>query len=186
MTIAGGRNDTVMDNTFANNGAWGILFVPYPDSGRPDPGQTCSGTGGVQSAALGCVYDPEANALLRNTFSHNGYFGNPGNVDFGQITISAHEPRNCFAGNTAPDGSAPPNLEALQPTCGPLTSAANTGGPLLGQVLCDTGFGDCPAGAHYPKTTGVVMHPLPKSLPSMPNPCAGVPANPWCSRGKPV
>jgi hypothetical protein len=186
MTIAGGRNDTVMDNTFANNGAWGILFVPYPDSGRPDPGQTCSGTGGVQSAALGCVYDPEGNALLNNTFAHNGYFGNPGNVDFGQITISAHEPRNCFAGNTAPDGSAPPNLETLQPTCGPLTSAANTGGPLLGQVLCDTGFGDCPAGAHYPKTTGVVMHQVPKSLPSMPNPCTGVPANPWCSRGKPV
>ena len=129
MTLSGGRNDTVMDNTFANNGAWGILFVPYPDSGTPDPGQTCSGTGGVQSAALGCVYDPEGNALLHNTFSHNGYFGNPGNVDFGQITISAHEPRNCFAGNTAPDGSAPPNLETLQPTCGPLSSAANTGGP---------------------------------------------------------
>jgi len=186
MTIAGGRNNTVMDNTFADNGAWGILFVPYPDSGRPDPGQTCRGTGGVESAALGCVYDPEGNALLHNTFSHNGYFGNPGNADFGQITISAHEPRNCFAGNTAPKGSAPPNLETLQPTCGPLTSAANTGGPLLGQVLCDTGFGDCPAGAHYPKAAGVVMHPLPGNLPSMPNPCAGVPANAWCAHGKPV
>jgi hypothetical protein len=186
MTIAGGRNDIVTDNTFANNGAWGILFVPYPDSGRPDPGQTCSGTGGVQLAGLGCVYDPEGNALLHNTFSHNGYFGNPSNADFGQITISAHEPRNCFAGNTAPDGSAPPNLETLQPTCGPLSRAANTGGPLLGQVLCDTGFGSCPAGAHYPNATGVVMHPLPKNLPSMPNPCAGVPANAWCVHGKPV
>jgi hypothetical protein len=132
------------------------------------------------------VYDPEGNALLHNTFSHNGYFGNPSNADFGQITISAHEPRNCFAGNTAPDGSAPPNLETLQPTCGPLSRAANTGGPLLGQVLCDTGFGSCPAGAHYPNATGVVMHPLPKNLPSMPNPCAGVPANAWCAGGKPV
>ena len=186
MTIAGGRNNTVMDNTFADNGAWGVLFVPYPDSGRPDPGQTCSGTGGVQITGLGCVYDPEGNALLRNTFSHNGYFGNPANVDFGQITVSAHEPRNCFAGNTAPDGSAPPNLETLQPTCGALSGAANTGGPLLGQVLCDTGFGSCPAGAHYPKATGVVMHPLPKNLSSMPNPCAGVPPNVWCSGGKPV
>ena len=35
MTLSGGRNDTVMDNTFSNNGAWGILFVPYPDSGTP-------------------------------------------------------------------------------------------------------------------------------------------------------
>jgi hypothetical protein len=25
------------------------------------------------------------------------------------------------------------------------------------------------------------MHPLPAGLPSMPDPCAGVPANPWCS-----
>ena len=186
MTIAGGRNDTVMDNTFTNNGAWGVLFVPYPDSGKPDPGQTCSGTGGVQTAGLGCLYDPEGNALLRNTFSHNGYFGNPGNVDFGQITISAHQPRNCFSGNAAPDDSAPPNLESVQPTCGPLSSAANTGGPLLGQVLCDTGFGSCPAGAHYPKATAVVMHPLPKHLPSRANPCAGVPANAWCAGGKPV
>ncbi len=186
MTIAGGRNDTVMENTFANNGAWGVLFVPYPDSGHPDLGQTCSGTGGVQQAGLGCVYDPEGNALLRNKFSHNGFFGNPGNVDFGQITTSAHQARNCFAGNTAPDGSAPPNLEKLQPTCGPLSTAANTGGPLLGQVLCDTGFGSCPAGAIYPTTTGVVMHPLPRGLQSMTNPCAGVPANAWCVNGKPL
>jgi hypothetical protein len=67
-----------------------------------------------------------------------------------------------------------------------LTTVANSGGPLLGQVLCDTGFGTCPPGAHYPKTTGVVMHPLPDSLPTMPNPCAGVPANDWCPEGKPL
>ena len=30
------------------------------------------------------------------------------------------------------------------------------------------------------------MHPLPSGLPSMPNPCHGVPANPWCSGGKPI
>ena len=57
-----------MDNTFANNGAWGILFVPYPDSGTPSLDQTCAGNGGVQSAVLGCVLDPEGNALLGNTF----------------------------------------------------------------------------------------------------------------------
>ncbi len=186
MTLSGGRNDTVMDNTFTNNGAWGILFVPYPDSDKPVLGQTCAGTGGVQTAGLGCVYDPENDALLHNTFSHNGYFGNPSNVDFGQIAISAHQPQNCFAGNTAPDGSAPPNLQTLQPTCGTLTTAANTGGSLLGQVLCDTGFGTCPAGAKYPKSTGAMMHPLPSTLTSMPNPCADVPANAWCPGGKPV
>ena len=28
-----GRNDTVMDNKFINNGAWGVVFQPYPDTG---------------------------------------------------------------------------------------------------------------------------------------------------------
>jgi hypothetical protein len=186
MTLSGGRNDTVMDNRFVNNGAWGILFVPYPDSSKPSLGQTCAATGGAATAGLGCVYDPENNALLQNTFSHNGFFANPSNVDFGQITITAHQPQNCFGGNTAPDGSAPPNLQTLQPTCGTLSTAPNTGGTLLGQVLCDTGFGACPAGAKYPKATGVVMHALPKTLTSMPNPCVGVPANAWCVGGRPV
>jgi hypothetical protein len=186
MTLSGGRNDTVMDNVFANNGAWGVLYVPYPDSGTPSLGQTCAGTGGVIFGSFGCVYDPEGNALLHNTFRNNGFFGNPANVDFGQITLFANEPQNCYVGNDFPDGSAPPDLETLQPKCGPVSSSGNTGGPLLGQVLCDTGFGACPPGSHYPQRTGVVMHPLPPNLPSMPNPCAHVPANAWCIGGKPV
>ena len=35
-------------------------------------------------------------------------------------------------------------------------------------------------------TTGVVMHPLPSGLPTMPNPCSDVPSNAWCPGGKPV
>jgi hypothetical protein len=186
MTIAGGRNDTIMDNHFSNNGAWGVLFVPFPDSGTPDPPQTCAGSGGFQMQGLGCVLEPEGNALLNNLFNHNGFFGNPSNSDFGQIVVNAGKPRNCFSGNTAPNGSAPANLEQLQPTCGPVMAQANTGGPLLGQVLCDTGSGTCPAGANYPKMTHVVMRPLPSGLPTMPNPCDGVPANAWCVNDKPV
>ncbi len=183
MTVSGGRNDTVMDNRFVDNGAWGILFVPYPDSSTPSVGQTCSGTGGHQVAGLGCVYDPEGDALLHNTFVHDGYFGNPANSDFGQITISAHEPQNCFAGNSDPAGSAPSNLEQVQPTCGALTAKSNTGGPLLDQVLCDTGFGTCPKGAKYPLSRQVILTSVPKTLPTMPDPCAGVPNDLWCSSG---
>ena len=36
MTVSGASNDTVMDNTFADNDAWGTLFVPYPGQ-RPGP-----------------------------------------------------------------------------------------------------------------------------------------------------
>jgi hypothetical protein len=176
----------VMDNTFANNGAWGFLMVPYPDSGTPELGQTCAGTGGVEATGLGCVYDPMNDALVHNRFHHNGFFGNPSNSDYGQITTNAGQPQNCFARNSAPDGSAPPDLQQIQPTCGTTTTAANTGGPLLGQVLCDTGLGACPAGAAYPQSTGVIMHPLPKGLRTMPDPCQGVPDSSWCSGGRPV
>ena len=186
MTLSGGRNDTVMDNTFSNNNAWGFLMVPYPDSNTPEYNQSCTGTGGVESGAFGCVYDPMNNALLHNTFSHNGSFGNPSNGDYGQITLTGGQPSNCYVGNTAPSGSTPANLEQLQPVCGKTTTAGNTGGPLLAQVLCDTGGGPCAADAVYPATTGVVMQPLPKGIPTMPNPCAGVPSNAWCSGGKPI
>jgi hypothetical protein len=70
--------------------------------------------------------------------------------------------------------------------CGVTTTAANVGGPLLAQVLCDTGNAACPPDAVYPPSTGVVMHPLPRGIPTMPNPCAGVPSNAWCPNGKPV
>ena len=88
MTISGGRNDTVMDNTFSNNGAWGVVFLPFPDPGTPSLDQTCSGTGGVQNPAFGCVYDAQGNALLRNTFSHNAFFANPSNADYAQLLLN--------------------------------------------------------------------------------------------------
>ncbi len=186
MTVSGGRNDTVMDNTFTNNGAWGILFAPFPDSGKPDLNQTCSGTGGTEISGLGCVYEAYGNALLHNTFSHNGFFGNPSNSDYAQIVLTPGKPRNCYQANTAPSGSSPADLELTQPTCDSTPSKATGAGDLLSQALCDTGFAKCPAGAHYPATSGVVMHPLPTGLPTMPNPCVGVPANPWCPQGAPL
>ncbi len=186
MTVSGARNVTVMDNRFVDNGAWGTLFVPYPDSGKPVNGQTCAGTGGVENSGLGCIYDPEGDALVDNTYADDGYFGNPSNSDFGQIVFSAGQPQNCFAGNIDPQGSAPSDLEQIQPACGAITKKSNTGGALLDQVLCDTGFGACPAGAHYPKPSKIIMEPLPHNLPTMPNPCNGVPANPWCPAGESV
>jgi hypothetical protein len=183
MTISGGRYDTVMDNTFSHNGAWGILFIPYAQEGKPSIGQTCTGSGGHEFPGFGCVLDPESDALLHNTFSDNGYFANPSNSDYGQITLFGKEPQNCFRGNIAPDGSAPKDLAKIQKTCGVKTKAGNTGGALFAQVLCDTGLASCPKGSHYPRPTGkVVLKRLPVGLPTMPNPCQGVPANPWCPR----
>jgi hypothetical protein len=164
MTVSGGRYDTVMDNVFANNGAWGVLFLPYAQNGTPSLHQTCSGIGGHQVPGFGCVMDPMGDALIGNAFHHNGYFHNPSNSDYGQITLFGNEPQNCYAHNHAPDGSDPVNLEKAQPRCDGNSTAANNGGALFPQVLCDAGLSVCPAGAHYPK------------------PCAGVPANAWCPR----
>jgi hypothetical protein len=185
MTVSGGTFDTVMGNRFANNGAWGVLFVPYPDSNKPSNGQTCEGGGGRQVSGFGCVFDPKGNALLDNTFTNNAFFDNPGNADFGQVTLFAGEPANCYRGNTAPKGSSPPHLESSQPACGSTSSQATTG-VLLAQLLCDTRLGACPAGSSYPRPGQVVLHPLPANLPTMPNPCQGVPGGPWCSGGTPI
>ena len=184
MTLSGGRNDTVMDNTFSNNGAWGILFVPYPDSGTPSLHQKCANFGGFQISGLGCVFEPEGDALHGNTFVNDGYFGNPSNADFGQIVLHSG-PAVATATPTTPRprGSAPPNLEQLQPTCGVTTTTTNTDGTLVAQVECDSRLAACPAGANYPPQTGVHLAPLPHGLPTMADPCAGVPANAWCPSG---
>jgi len=204
MTVSGATHDTVMDNRFSTNGAWGTLFVPYPDESPGAPG-VCTGSGGIKVAALTttCVYDPKADALVDNTYTHNGFFGNPTNGDYGQLTFFGTEPQNCYSGNVTPSGSpassTPATLEKNQPTCGPITKAGTTGGALgtssslINQVLCDTGFAaafgqTCTSTKdNYPtpKSATAVITPIPSTLPSMPNPCEGVPQNAWCPAGKP-
>jgi hypothetical protein len=191
MSLSGGRNDTVMDNTFADNGAWGQITIPYLDSGKP-----C--TGGILGA-LGsgtCLFDESGDALLGNTFSHNGFFGNPTNGDFA-LTNFDQGPTNCFSGNVEQSGSAvtttPSNLEQTYPTCNgqSVAPSADAAGRFTNEVLCDAEVSlapgakpPCGATDHYPRRKKVVMHALPKHLTTMPNPCTGVPANPWCRAKK--
>ena len=40
MSLSGARNDTIMNNRFVRNNAWGVIFVPYTDSGKPCNGGT--------------------------------------------------------------------------------------------------------------------------------------------------
>jgi hypothetical protein len=190
LSISGGRNDTVMDNVFANNGAWGTIFVPYPDSGSP-----C--TGGLSTPVL-CLFDESGDALIGNTYAHNGFFGNPTNADFGAVNLELSR-TDCFGGNVEQGGgapsSSPPDLQALYPNCTATTVPPDLNALFLAEVACDSesvsigplsGKSTCLPGTHYPRATEVVMHPLPADLPSMPDPCAGVPANPWCPAGQPA
>jgi hypothetical protein len=189
ISASGARNDTFMNNRFANNDAWGVIFVPYPDSGPP-----CTG-GTPNSPFLGagsCLYDEWGDALINNKFVHEGGYGNPTNGDFDQLNFESH-PSDCYSGNTDASGQLSPDAAKLQqqyPTCTTTDVPPNLNVPFLNEVLCDTQvslapFG-CQPGDHYPRRQFVKMHPLPpaRELPTMPNPCAGVPANPWCSAHK--
>jgi hypothetical protein len=205
MTISGGRYDTITNNTFLDNGAWGVAFVPYPDGNTTSDGRTCVGTKGVVATSLGisglsCLYDPQGDVLANNKFSGNGTFGNATNADYANLLIAGGEPANCFVGNTEWDSTFTHQLgpalsgnpEQTSSACGSKTPKAgllgsNTNTALLLQLECDAGLlsGSLCSGANYPPATSVVMHPLP-TLASMPNPCAGVPANRWCPGGNPV
>jgi hypothetical protein len=194
MSIAGGRYDTVMDNTFAGNGAWGVVIVPYPDTGGP-----C--TGGVRNFPLlgqgSCLFDEYGNSLIDNSFLNNGFWGHPTNGAFAQINWLGGEPAECYQGNAGPPGDAlNPYAAGLQAAsvCSPTFSQTvpadvSTQSTFLAEVLCDDQVRlipglpvTCPSGP-YPRATSIAngLHPLPtRQLPTMPDPCRGIPANPWC------
>jgi hypothetical protein len=195
MSISGGRFDTVMDNTFSNNDAWGNIVVPYPDSGPP-----CTG-GNPNNPILGtgsCLYDEWGDAIIDNHYSHDGSYGNPTNGDFEQLNLGqtdypGGEPTDCFSGNTDSSGhlnATSQSLETEYPTCNGKDVPANTNGAFLTQVLCDSGdeiggVSACTSPNQYPRVTAINngLHKLPaaKLRPTMPNPCKGVPKNAWCS-----
>ena len=188
LSISGGRNDTIMDNRFVNNGAWGVIFVPYPDTEIPTPPEACQGGIYAGPPTYLCVFDDWGNAVLDNTFTNDGFFGNDTNGDVAELTMTS-APSNCFVGNIDTSGSgltsSPSGLEQTKPQCG-RTVLPDLNLLFFNQVLCDSQFlstvlpitTPC-IGASYPRHKQVILHPLPR-LATMPDPCTGVPANPWC------
>jgi len=216
QTVSGGRNDVVIGNTYEGNEGYGLLFVPYPDPNLRSDGKTCKGTGGLDVSSLlgnlgvSCIYDPEGDAAIDNTFTNNSTLGNADNADLGNLLIGSNEPENCFVGNTdsATESGEATNADVIDgypqlapSTCGARTAktsllGANTDGTLLIQAECDSGLlsGSSCSSANYPTTTGVVMEPLPGApsltdpadtdLPTL-NPCTDIPlSNLWCSGGQ--
>jgi hypothetical protein len=182
MSVSGGRNDTIMDNSFAHNNAWGVIFVPYPDSGPP-----CTGGTNNSPTPGSCLYDEWGDALIGNTFAGNGAYGHPTNGDFAELNFEGGHPTNCSSGNIEQGGGAiKSSPSSLPQSCDGTPAAANPNASFLLEVLCDSQVQlvpgvptICPSG-QYPRSTQIVMHPLPSGLKTMPHPCAGVPANPWC------
>jgi hypothetical protein len=201
VVISGGRDDIISGNTIYNNGAWGVLLVPYPAvEESPPPGleaDYCRGGVNVEIKAKPvCYYDDFGNEVSNNTLSNNGFFGNASNVDLAEIS-NADNPGNCWHGSKdtgQPLGEPtsepkliqhPPHSECGIPDAGePLSSS------LGAQVACDSQFfesiAECPTGtaANYPRLTKVELEPLP-AQPTMPDPCLDIPKNAWCPKSKP-
>jgi hypothetical protein len=192
MSISAGRNDTVMHNRFVNNHAWGVIVIPYLDSGPP-----C--TGGMMNVfgKGSCLFDNWGNAVIDNKFSHNGGYGHPTNGDIAWLNFLRGNPTSCFRGNSKAGGdpatTSPVGVQHSHSHCDGSKIPANGNTTFLSELLCNTQVSlnppappSCPSGP-YPRPHGApTMHRLPRHLRTMPDPCAGVPANPWCRarRGK--
>jgi hypothetical protein len=199
MTIAGGRNDLVVDNLFEGNGAWGILLTPYPGVKESPPPQVpaednCKG--GIKAGEgeeTTCLFEAYENEVEGNTFADNGGYKNPSNADIGELADPIPGTQNnCWHGNVENGGGEPSSYPlAIQLTHG-TCEQPNTGGepaasPLSVQATCDSRLvTECPSvpGEEYPHTE-VKLMPLPEQ-PGMSNPCEGVPSNHWCKHGSPV
>jgi hypothetical protein len=184
IEISGGSFDIVRNNMVDHQGAWGIVVHDYPDSETPPPVSHCEG--GTQSGAV-CLFNAYGNKIFNNTLSANGFFGNQTNGDLANEPGQSN-PRNCFSGNTDPDGltSDPPNIETVDgPPCGQPGSGDD--GVLAGELVCASGLaGQCQIpGATYPQQTAVQMLPLQPQT-TMPNPCVDVPDNAWCKNQQPL
>ena len=194
MSLSGARNNIVVGNRFVNNGAWGILLVPYPDTETPPPEATPCRGGTPNFVIFGqsitCYFDDFGNEITGNVFTHNGFFGNPSNGDIGEVS-NQNSPGNCYHGNSdtlGPLTTDPPNLQTTRAVCGQPGAGAAVTSPLALQAICDTQlFGPCASapGMAYPRVTKVKIQPVPP-LPSLPNACNGVPGNSWCKGGRPI
>jgi Protein of unknown function (DUF1565) len=202
MTDAGGRNDLIVENTFAGNKAWGLLVLPYPGIEEEPPSQVLEAfpedncRGGTKASVEGktvCDFEPFANEVEGNTFANNGGYKNLSNGDIGEVATA--EPKqliNCWHGNVEEGGGEPSSEPKLiQTTHGTCSNPDIGGEPVSSQLgaeaTCDSQLvAQCPGlpGEEYPRTEvkPLSLARMSERSPTMPNPCENVPYNPWCPR----
>ena len=177
IELSGASYNTLRHNLVENQGAWGIVIHEYPDPETPPASGISHCQGGIQVGPV-CDFPALGNVVYANTLRNNGGFGNPTNGDLANAYSAT--PKNCFFENSFTT-SAPPMIEVVD---GPPCSGFGPGDPrLMAELVCASGIGNCTIpGANYPQSTGTVMLPVPHE-PTMPSPCSGAPANPYCPGG---
>ncbi len=183
VVFAGASYTELLDNRIVDNDAWGVLVADFADGETPPPVAHCQGgTYVVPPPAPSplCYYQSFGDVVADNSFAHNGSFGNPTNGDIG-LNTEGHNPGNCFAGNTDPDGlsSEPANIQSFPfNPCGEMNGSIDP--TATAQLRCALKIVPCPPGTNDPQPASKFTLKMAPRQPTMPNPCAGVPGNPWC------
>jgi hypothetical protein len=165
--------------------------VPYPDTDPLSAFANCTGgvanPGGIPGLlGVQCYFDDYGNDVRGNFLRDNGFFGNATNGDLVDVS-GDNDPGNCFHGNLDPAGvsSAPAGLQLTHHRCGERNRGAALLSPPALQAMCASqALFACtrlPGNPGYPQRSRVQLMALP-AQPSMPDPCRGVPNNPWCPR----
>lgn len=175
VELSGGKYDTVRYNRVEHQDSWGIVSHDFPDPTPPPAVAHCEG--GVQIGPV-CYFQSKGDQIYGNSLAHNGGFKNPTNGDLANQGVWT--PYNCFYGNKDTAGKLTTDPAWLE-----TPTAKGCGRPgdttlLFAELICATGFTTCPVpNANYPARKKIVLVPRPK-LASMPDPCSGLPAAPWC------
>jgi hypothetical protein len=183
VVLAGTQYVDLYHNRIYNNSAWGVTVLDFPDQESPPPIAHCRG--GIYLVAPPaknplCYYRSFGNVVEGNSFAHNGSFGNPTNGDIA-LYAKEHNPGNCFRANTGPGSLSTTPLSIQTSPFNPCGQGNGSTEPAaITQIACALKLAPCPAGTNYPQPSRTFGLRMPRPQTTMPNPCAGVPANPWC------
>ena len=189
IEISGGRFDTITANTITGNESWGILVNDSVDALSTHPQSHCQGGIPNLPSPGACLFTAIGNRIFANSFDGNGTLRNPTNGDIGTFSVAAVPPvpRNCFYSNRAQHGrlvSSPSDIESSTSEGLPCDKPGIVGNTeLIRELRCADGGRCAIPGARYPKPVSIDYVGLP-SLSGMPDPCASVPKNPYCSTGR--